>query len=319
MQNPIKVFEPNLEGRDFVIGDLHGSYEVFLKLLESINFDGEKDRMFSVGDLIDRGPESLLCLQLLKEPWFHCVLANHEQMMLEAFDGGYMGQFWFRNGGSWGLQFFKDWTDYKRDKHLEVGGFKLPPETKEFLELLELVRQLPFLITVKMQDGSLTHIIHAELPPSHRPTDSDLSSPGKLIELATVQSHDGDFLIWGRHKFMPFFKTDLSNTAKNVRTVKYQYPGYVKNDKLSRIISGHTIVQKPLTILGQTNIDTQAFGSYPDSHGSSKQWCGLTCIELNEWRFTRTTPTQHVPASPIVVNTSDINKFKEEENGGQPS
>lgn len=315
MLNPIKTFDVNTEGRDFVIGDLHGSYEVFLKLLESINFDGEKDRMFSVGDLVDRGPDSLDCLRLIKESWFHCVLANHEQMMLEAFDGGYMGQFWFRNGGNWGLEFFKDWTDYKRDKHLDVGGFKLPLATVEFMELMKLVRELPLLIIVKMQDGSNTHIIHAELPPGHQITDSDLSSPGKLMELATVQSHDGDYIMWGRHKFMPFYKTDLSNIAKNVRIVKHQYPGYVKNDKLSRIISGHTILQKPMTILGQTNIDTQAYGSYPDIHGSSKQWCGLTCIELNDWKFTRTTPTEHHHTSPVVINTSDINTFKEEDHG----
>jgi Calcineurin-like phosphoesterase len=319
MQNPIKVFEPNLEGRDFVIGDLHGAYDVFLNLLENLKFDGEKDRMFSVGDLVDRGPDSLNCLRLLKEKWFHCVLANHEQMMLEAFDGGYMGQYWFRNGGGWGFRFFKDWEDHKRDKHLEVGGFKLPPETQEFLELLELVRELPFIMTVGMQDGSKTHIIHAELPPAHRVTDSDLSSPGKLMEIATVQSHDGDFMVWGRHKFYPFYKTDLSNLAKNVRIVKNMYPGYVKNDKLSRIVSGHTIVQRSLTILGQTNIDTQAYGSYPDGYGSTKQWCGLTCIELNEWKFTRATPTEYHHVSPIVVNTSDLNKFKEEENGGQPA
>ena len=315
MSNPIKHFEANIEGRDFVIGDLHGSYEVFLNLLENLKFDGEKDRMFSVGDLIDRGPDSLNCLRLLREPWFHCVMSNHEQMMLEAFDGGYMGQFWFRNGGNWGLQFFKDWTDQKRDKHLAVGGFKIPPETEDFMKLLSLVRELPLLITVDMQDGSKTHIIHAELPPGNRVTDSDLSSSSKLMELATMQSHDGDYIMWGRHKFMPFFKTDLSNLGKNVRIVKNMYADHVKNDKLSRIVSGHTILQKPMTILGQTNIDTQAYGSYPDIHGSMKAWCGLTCVELNEWRFTQATLTEYRHTSPIVVNTSDINKFKEEENG----
>ena len=315
MQNPIKTFEANTEGRDFVIGDLHGSYEVFLNLLENLKFDGEKDRMFSVGDLVDRGPDSFNCLRLLREPWFHCVLSNHEQMMLEVFDGGYMGRFWFSNGGKWGIPFFKEWEEQNRNKHLGIGELLFSHETQEFMELLQLVRELPLLITVEMQDQSKTHIIHAELPPNHRLTDSDLSSPDKLMEAATEQSPDGDFILWGRHKFMQFYKADLSNTAKNIRTVKYQYPSYVINDKLSRIVSGHTIVQQALTILGQTNIDTCAFGSYPDSYGSSRQWCGLTCIELNGWKFTRATPTEYHHDSPIVINTSDIHKSEEEENG----
>ena len=314
MKNPIKVFEANLKGRDFVIGDLHGSYEVFLNLLENISFDDQKDRMFSVGDLVDRGPDSLNCLRLLREPWFHCVLSNHEQMMIEAFDGGYMGRFWFQNGGQWGMPFFEEWQDQKQNKRLGIAELKFSPETQEFMELLQLVRELPLLITVEMKNQSKTHIIHAELPPNHRLTDSDLSCPDKLMKAATEQSHDGDFILWGRHKFMSFYKADLSNAAKNIRIVKNTYPNYVKNDKLSRIISGHTIVQRALTILGQTNIDTQAYGSYPNNYDSAKKWCGLTCIELNEWKFTRATPTEYHHVTSIVINTSDINKFKEEEN-----
>lgn len=311
MQNPIQAYEVNLKGRDFVIGDLHGSFQLFIKLLEDIKFDAEIDRMFSVSDLVDRGEDSLNCLRLYKEPWFHSVLANHEQMMLECFDGGYMGQFWFRNGGGWGLEHYKNWIDYNRDKHLDVGGFKLPPETVEFMELLGIVRELPFIMTIGLQDGSKCHVIHAELPPGHIITDSDLSSPKKVMELATVQSHDGDFMIWGRHKFMPFYKTDLSNRAKNIRVVKNMFKGHVKNDKLSKIISGHTIIQHPMTILGQTNIDTQAYGAYPDSHGSMKNWCALTCLELNEWRFYQCTMKEFRTVSPIVINTSDLNSFKE--------
>lgn len=317
MQNPIKRFEANVNGRDFVIGDLHGSYEVFLKLLEHLEFDPEVDRMFSVGDLVDRGEDSLNCLRLLKEPWFHCVLANHEQMMVDAFDGGYIGQFWFRNGGGWGLQLYKDFIDFKRDSH-KPDGFQLPPEGIEFQELLQAVRELPMLITVDMQDGSKTHIIHAEFPPGHI-TDSDLSSPEKLMELATVQSRDGDFLTWGRHKFYNFYMTDLGNHSKNIRIVKNQYRDHEVNTKLSRIISGHTIVQRPLTILGQTNIDTQAYGGYPDSHGSMKSWCGLTCIELNKWSFTKTSMKGTVSTAPIVINTSDFNSFKEENENRQPT
>lgn len=315
MQNPIQTYEVNSKGRDFVIGDLHGSFQLFIKLLEDIKFDAEVDRMFSVGDLVDRGEDSLNCLRLYNEPWFHSVIANHEQMMAECFDGGYMGQFWFRNGGEWGFEHYKNWTNYQRDKHLEADGFQLSPETIEFIGLLDIVHELPFIMTINLRDGSKCHVIHAELPPSHIITDEDLASPAKVRELATVQSHDGDFFVWGRHKFYSFYKTDLSNIAKNIRIVRNIFKDHQVNDKLSKIISGHTILQRPMTILGQTNIDTCAYDAYPDSHGSMRNWCALTCLELNEWRFHQCTMKEFRTVDPLIINTSDLNSLKEEENG----
>jgi len=47
----------NQAGKDYVIGDLHGCYELLERLLDAVGFDKSKDRLFSVGDLIDRGPD----------------------------------------------------------------------------------------------------------------------------------------------------------------------------------------------------------------------------------------------------------------------
>ena len=54
MNNPIKTFQPNLVGRDFVIGDLHGAYAVFENLLKNINFDTKviKKIKFSIHSII---------------------------------------------------------------------------------------------------------------------------------------------------------------------------------------------------------------------------------------------------------------------------
>ena len=73
----------NAEGRDFLVGDLHGHRGLFESELDDLGFDPACDRVFSVGDLIDRGPESLATLRLIEEPWFHAVLGNHELMLLE--------------------------------------------------------------------------------------------------------------------------------------------------------------------------------------------------------------------------------------------
>ena len=65
-----------------MIGDLHGHRSLLEEQLDRFGFDPSCDRVLSVGDLIDRGPESLATLSLLEEPWFHAVLGNHELMLL---------------------------------------------------------------------------------------------------------------------------------------------------------------------------------------------------------------------------------------------
>lgn len=72
----------NTRGRDFVVGDLHGHRALLDRELERLGFDPTRDRLFSVGDLIDRGPDSFGTAALIREPWFHAVLGNHELMLL---------------------------------------------------------------------------------------------------------------------------------------------------------------------------------------------------------------------------------------------
>ena len=76
----------NHAGRDLVVGDLHGHRSLFEAELERLYFDPGRDRVLSVGDLVNRGPESLDTLSLIEEPWFHAVLGNHELMLLNYLD-----------------------------------------------------------------------------------------------------------------------------------------------------------------------------------------------------------------------------------------
>ncbi|WP_350339245.1 metallophosphoesterase [Zhongshania sp. BJYM1] len=64
------IREPNLNGKDFFVGDLHGYYKDLIVKLDHIGFDRCCDRLFCVGDLGDRGPQSLECLRLIHDPWF---------------------------------------------------------------------------------------------------------------------------------------------------------------------------------------------------------------------------------------------------------
>lgn len=70
--------------RTFIIGDLHGHLKELEHALKRVEFDYSNDKLIAVGDLIDRGPNSVECLRLLNEDWFTSVRGNHEQMLLEA-------------------------------------------------------------------------------------------------------------------------------------------------------------------------------------------------------------------------------------------
>lgn len=70
-------------------------------LLERVGFEPDRDLVWSLGDLVDRGPFSPQCLALLEEPWFRAIRGNHEQLMLDAADDPGTWLIWTLNGGDW--------------------------------------------------------------------------------------------------------------------------------------------------------------------------------------------------------------------------
>ena len=94
----------NQQGEDFFVGDIHGEYGLLIQALKKCNFDFQRDRLFAVGDLIDRGPDSLACLELLTQPWFFAVRGNHEQMLFADCDSE-LARVHFKAGGEWYTQY----------------------------------------------------------------------------------------------------------------------------------------------------------------------------------------------------------------------
>ncbi|WP_263263777.1 metallophosphoesterase [Pseudomonas sp. RIT-PI-S] len=80
-------FGPNPDGRDYAVGDIHGHFTRLEATLDRARFDPARDRLFSVGDLVDRGPESPRALEWLEQPWFHAVQGNHEVLTRQYVDG----------------------------------------------------------------------------------------------------------------------------------------------------------------------------------------------------------------------------------------
>lgn len=99
----VKHFECNTTGRDFAVGDIHGCFKLLEATLDNIGFDRTKDRLFSVGDLVDRGPDSELALDWIDEPWFHAVRGNHEDMAIRYPSGNMDAANYAANGGAWNV------------------------------------------------------------------------------------------------------------------------------------------------------------------------------------------------------------------------
>lgn len=88
MNNWIRYVSRNTKGRDYAISDIHGCFKLLKKLLRKIGFDPSCDRLFPVGDLVDRGPHNEWVLDFLAEPWFLPVKGNHEAFILRLYAGG---------------------------------------------------------------------------------------------------------------------------------------------------------------------------------------------------------------------------------------
>lgn len=139
--NRIKRFERNTSGRDLIVGDVHGHFTKLQDALDAVGFDPARDRLFSVGDLIDRGPECDQVMDWLAKPWFFPVTGNHEDMAIRWPEGRMDTANYFANGGGWNIS---------------------NPESLQ-REISESLAALPLAIELETEAG-LVGIVHAECP-----------------------------------------------------------------------------------------------------------------------------------------------------------
>ena len=70
----------------YVISDIHGEYDKFIKMLDKIKFSDE-DTLYILGDVVDRGPNPIKVLQKIMEmPNVIPIVGNHELMAVECLD-----------------------------------------------------------------------------------------------------------------------------------------------------------------------------------------------------------------------------------------
>jgi bis(5'-nucleosyl)-tetraphosphatase (symmetrical) len=73
----------------YIVGDLQGCLSPLKELLSRVNFDPSKDKLVAVGDLVNRGPDSLETLRFCKNlgKSFATVLGNHDLHLLAMAQG----------------------------------------------------------------------------------------------------------------------------------------------------------------------------------------------------------------------------------------
>ncbi len=71
--------------RRIFIGDLQGCREEFEALLERVKYDPAQDTLHPVGDLVNRGPDSVGCLRLARQLGARPVLGNHDVHLLRQW------------------------------------------------------------------------------------------------------------------------------------------------------------------------------------------------------------------------------------------
>lgn len=138
----VKFFPLNETGRDFVVGDIHGAYDLVIQGMRLAKFDKAHDRIFSAGDLIDRGPDSPRVLEFLAQPYVHAVRGNHD----DDFSSMDLQSMRLLGGVNWNGM---DWT-------VDVSDEKL-------LLIKDRLAQLPIVIQVQTLRGTVG-LVHGDVP-----------------------------------------------------------------------------------------------------------------------------------------------------------
>lgn len=139
-----KSFEKNNEGKDYIVGDVHGEFKELELSLKKIKFNPKVDRLFSVGDLVNRGKNSEKIFEWMHYDWFFPISGNHEKMVLDIL----------RNPNS---IFAHKFTT-------QLGKWLLNLNNKEKNILSRYFESLPVLQSVVLNNGKLAGIVHAHIP-----------------------------------------------------------------------------------------------------------------------------------------------------------
>lgn len=192
MENRVKVerIDENNYDRIFAISDLHGQYDLFLRLLEKIELKRE-DLLLILGDICDRGKKSyeiyMKCMKMRKLGYnLKFILGNHEDMLLEDLENDYP------------IRYETEYSVFRNSKYFENKDMKDWHE-ENFLEeiewLVKWLKNCPLIIS-----GNENIFVHAGL---------DLK---KVLE-----KQEKETVLWTREEFWLMENVELEEyKGKNI-------------------------------------------------------------------------------------------------------
>ena len=254
--------ERNERGRDLVVGDIHGHFATLRHALAALEV-GEQDRVFSLGDLVDRGPDSFDAKDWIAGPepstrFAAVVRGNHEQMMLEALLEGpprrrrlwdeNAWSLWEMNGGGW-------WKP-KSEPHGATAWIKV-------------LSRLPFSVRVDTAHGPVG-LVHA----------CPVWSSWQELEAKVIGDRDENHrtrerALWSRVRH-GHLQRELGETGQ-------EHLGPVEGVRC--VVTGHTPVPEPVWHENVLGIDT---GVHIDARGYGRLTIArVDGKEVEIWSFDR--------------------------------
>ena len=177
----------------YAISDLHGNYKLWTKVKEWLK---PSDKLFCLGDNIDRGNDGIKIVQDMRNRENTTVLlGNHEDMLIDylpySIKYNEIPALWYRNGGASTFDAIK-----KMSK-------------KEQLDLLEFFRNCPKRIEFVNDNKQTIILCHAGFTPGQEEAAQFLFRRGKA----------GEYLLWNRDHFSDIFTSIDEHYNKNTYVV----------------------------------------------------------------------------------------------------
>ncbi len=245
---PIVRVAANAAGRDWVVGDLHGACDLLEKALGMVDFNTSRDRLFCLGDMIDRGAKSMEVLRLSREPWFYAQRGNHEQACLDLH-----GEYTVEN-----KRMHPDALNFGGRILGEAWLRKL--SDSEQLEVISILVEAPVLFTVESKRGRVG-LVHAEVPAQctwaalekavlHMPENLQVCSAALCSRRMPERLASGD----------SHMMAELPPRVEGV----------------ARVYHGHVALRWPFRHENRYYIDTGAWQA-----GTADSWSALTLVQLD--------------------------------------
>jgi serine/threonine protein phosphatase 1 len=179
----------------YILADIHGMYDKFMRMLDKINMTDE-DILYVLGDMVDRGPHSIKVVQkIMNMKNVRTLIGNH--------DSGVIGT----------LKFFVMNDSYRGDTSTEREFQTLDQQEK--MNVIEFLSELPYYYDISVNDQQYI-LVHGGL---------GNFSPGKSLDEYSI-----DEIVWTRPDFSVPYYTDRIVVCGHTPTQLIEEndrPGYI--------------------------------------------------------------------------------------------